>query len=144
MSESGTATLGMAVARRVRRKTKITATTRPIVITSVSSTSSTEARTVSVRSLRMSTSRPCGSDALSCGRSAFTRSATSMTFAPGWRWTFMMIARSVPAQPASCAFSAPSTTVATSATRMGAPFLYASTIGRNDAALKSWSLVASV
>ena len=61
--------------------------------TSVNSTSSTDARTVSVRSLRIFTSMPCGSDAWSCGRSAFTRSATSMTLAPGWRCTLRMMAR---------------------------------------------------
>ena len=71
----------------------MTATTRPMVRTSVSSTSSTDARTVSVRSLRIFTSIPCGSDAWSCGSSAFTRSATWMTLAPGWRWTLRMIAR---------------------------------------------------
>ena len=55
-----------------------------------------------------STSIPCGSDAWSCGRSAFTRSATWMTFAPGWRCTLRMMARLSSAQPASCAFSTPS------------------------------------
>ena len=88
----------------------MTATTRPIVMTSVRSTSSTEARTVSVRSVRIFTSMPCGSDACSCGSSAFTRSATWMTFAPGWRWTLRMMARLSSCQPASCAFSTPSTT----------------------------------
>ncbi len=87
----------------------MTATTRPTVMTSVFSTSSTEARTVSVRSLSTFTSIPCGSDAWSCGRSAFTRSATWMTFAPGWRWTLRMMARLSLAQPASWAFSTPST-----------------------------------
>ena len=100
----------------------MTATTRPIVRTSVRSTSSTDARTVSVRSLRIFTSMPCGSDAWSCGRSAFTRSATWMTFAPGWRCTFRMMARLSFAQPASCAFSTPSTTSATSRRRTGEPF----------------------
>jgi hypothetical protein len=109
-SDSGTAMLGMSVARRLRRKTKMTITTRPMVSTSVNSTSSTDARTVSVRSARMSTSMPCGSDASSCGRSAFTRSATSMTLAPGWRCTLRMMARLSLAQPASCAFSTPSMT----------------------------------
>ena len=54
-SESGTVTLGMTVAQNVRRNTKITATTRPMVSSSVNCTSSTEARMVCVRSLRIST-----------------------------------------------------------------------------------------
>ena len=37
---------------------------------------------------------PCGKRPTGAtGRSAFTRSATLMTLAPGWRWTFRMIAR---------------------------------------------------
>ena len=86
---------------------------------------------------------PCGSDACSCGRSAFTRSATWMTFAPGWRWTLRMMARLSFAQPASCAFSTPSTAFATSASRTGEPLAYAMTSGLKPSALKSWSLVAS-
>ena len=88
---------------------------------SVNCTSSTDARTVSVRSLRMLTSRPCGRLDWSCGSRAFTRSATWITFAPGWRCTLTMIARLPLAQPASCAFSTPSTTCATSRSRIGAP-----------------------
>ena len=121
----------------------MTATTRKIVRISVNCTSSTEARTVSVRSARMETSRPWGSVALSWGKSALTRSATSMTFAPGWRWTLRMMARRLPAQPASWAFSTPSTTSATSRRRIGAPLRYARISGRNCPALKSWSSVAS-
>ena len=91
--------------------------------TSVNSTSSTLARTVSVRSLRIDTWMPWGRLASSWGRSAFTRSATAITFAPGWRWTLRMIARRSSAQPASCAFSTPSMGVATSTSRRGEPFL---------------------
>ena len=89
--------------------------------TRVNSTSSTLARTVSVRSLRMATWMPWGRLASSWGRSAFTRSATWMTLAPGWRWTLRMIARCSSAQPASCAFSTESTGWATSCSRSGAP-----------------------
>ena len=67
-----------------------------------------------------------------------------MTFAPGWRCTFRMIARFSFAQPASCVFSTPSTAVATSDSRTGEPFAYAITSGLKPSALKSWSLVASV
>ena len=74
----------------------MTSTTRTMVRTSVNCTSSTEARTVSVRSLRI-----VHVDALrqrrraAAASSALTRSATSMTLAPGWRCTLRMMARFV-------------------------------------------------
>ncbi len=86
-------------------------------------TSSTEARTVSVRSARMLTSIACEIVDRSCGKSAFTRSAVSITLAPGCRCTLRMMARSLFAQPASWLFSTPSNTLATSSSRTGAPFL---------------------
>ncbi|MNW16485.1 hypothetical protein D3C71_2153440 [compost metagenome] len=43
INASGTVTLGIAVAQKLLRKTKMTMTTRPIVITRVVSTSRTEA-----------------------------------------------------------------------------------------------------
>ena len=52
-SERGTATAGIRVAGTVRRKRKMTSTTSATVSTSVNCTSVTEARMVSVRSLRM-------------------------------------------------------------------------------------------
>ncbi len=52
-SASGTVTLGITVAQKLRRKTKITPTTSTIVSIRVNCTSSTEARMVWVRSLRM-------------------------------------------------------------------------------------------
>ncbi len=66
-----------------------------------------------------------GSDACSCGSSCLMRSTTSMTFAPGWRWMLTMIAGLSFAHAARRTFSAPSTTSATSDSRIGAPFLYA-------------------
>ncbi len=89
--------------------------------TSVNCTSATEARTVSVRSLRMETFKACDSVGASRGSRALTRSATWMTLAPGWRCTLRMMARFSPAQPASCAFSTPSMASPTSLSRMGAP-----------------------
>ena len=50
-SDSGTATAGMMVARRLRRKTKITAMTSTIESSSSICTSSTDARMVVVRSV---------------------------------------------------------------------------------------------
>jgi hypothetical protein len=49
---SGTVTLGMIVAQRFLRKTKITITTSAMVMTRVTSTSRAEARMVLVRSER--------------------------------------------------------------------------------------------
>ena len=54
-SDSGTATLGMIVAARLRRNRKMTMTTRPTVSISSNCTSSTEARIVVVRSVRIET-----------------------------------------------------------------------------------------
>ena len=122
-SDSGTATPGMIVAGRLRRKTKITATTSPMASSSSISTSSTEARMVVVRSPSTRTSMEAGSDACSCGSSAFTRSTVSMTLAPGWRCTLRITAGVASAQAASRRFSASSTSRATSCTRTGLPFL---------------------
>src|SRR5438552_12733894 len=56
--------LGMTVARMLRRKRKITITTRATVSTSVNCTSSTDARIVVVRSVRISTLTAAGSAAV--------------------------------------------------------------------------------
>ena len=82
-SESGTVTLGMTVAQKVRRNTKITATTRPMVSSKVNCTSSTEARMVCVRSLRISTCSDGGIAAAGAAARALMRSTVSMTLAPG-------------------------------------------------------------
>ncbi len=121
-SESGTATLGMTVPTAVRRKRKMTMTTRPIVSISSNSTSRTEARIVVVRSVRIETFTAEGSDARSWGRSLLTRSTTAMMFAPGWRWMFTMTAGVRFIQAACFTFSAESTTAATSERWTGAPF----------------------
>ena len=101
----------------------MTATTSTTLSARVNCTSSTEARTVSVRSLTTFTSTPWGKAVYKRGSSAFTRSATSMTLAPGWRRTLTMMARFPSDQPASSSFSTPSMTLATSCRRMGAPLL---------------------
>ena len=120
-NESGTATLGITVAASVRRKRKITVTTSAIVIISSISTSWTEARIVVVRSVRIVTFTAEGSEARSCGSSVLMRSTTAMMFAPGWRWMLRMTAGTRFIQAACFTFSAPSTTVATSESRTGAP-----------------------
>ena len=114
VSDSGTDRLGMNVAGRLRRNTKITSTTRAIESSSSNSTSETEARIVVVWSERIRTSRAAGRVCSSFGSSAFTELTTASTFDPGWRWILTMIAGVLLAQAASSAFCAPSTTLATS------------------------------
>ena len=70
ISESGTATLGMMVAERLRRKRKITITTSAMVSMSSNSTSRTEARMVLVRSVRTVSFTAAGSVAWSLGSSS--------------------------------------------------------------------------
>ena len=84
-SDSGTATLGMMVAAKVRRKTKITATTSAMHSISSNSTSDTEALTVVVRSVSTAILMTGGMVARSFGSNALILSTTSMMFAPGWR-----------------------------------------------------------
>ena len=71
----------------------MTITTRATVSSRVNCTSATEARIVSVRSESIKTLIADGIEASSCGNRALTRSTVSMTFAPGCRWTGMMMAR---------------------------------------------------
>ena len=83
ITASGSATLVITVAQSLRRKRKITMTTSPTVKRSVNCTSATEARIVAVRSVKMAMRTEGGIDARSFGNSAFTRSAVSITLAPG-------------------------------------------------------------
>ncbi len=121
-SESGTATLAMKVAGRLRRNRKITSTTRATASSSSNSTSWTEARMPLVRSVTTVTWTPAGIEASSDGRSALIRSTVAMTLAPGWRWTLSTMAGVVLLQAPRRVFSGASTAVATSRTRIGAPF----------------------
>ena len=84
-SDSGTATLGITVAARFRRKMNITITTSAMVSIISNWTSLTEARMVTVLSVRIDISTEEGSDALSCGNNAWIRSTTAMILAPGCR-----------------------------------------------------------
>ena len=122
-SDSGTATPGIAVAAALRRNRKITITTSAIASASSIFTSVTEARIEVVRSESSSTCTDPGSAACSCGSSAFTRSTTSITFEPGWRWMLSSTAGVAFAQAASRTFSAPSTASATSVSRIARPAL---------------------
>ena len=88
ISDSGTARLGISVAGRLRRNRKVTNTTNPTAKASSHCTPRTDARMLSVRSVRMRTCTAAGRLAVSCGSRALTWSATAMTLAPGWRWMF--------------------------------------------------------
>ena len=74
--ERGTATLGMSVAERLRRKRKITMTTSATASISSNSTSLTEALIVVVRSVRMETCTLDGREPLSWGNRALMWSTT--------------------------------------------------------------------
>ena len=92
ISDTGTATLGIRVERRSRRKTKTTRMTSRMAMARVISTSRTEARMVRVASI--TTERSIAGDiaARSWGRIAWMRSTVAMMLAPGWRLITSMIA----------------------------------------------------
>ena len=83
--DTGTATLGISVARRSRRKMKTTSTTSATESSSVCCTSAMLARIVAVRSIGIESSMPAGICARSCGRSAKTLSTVRMMLAVGCR-----------------------------------------------------------
>src|SRR5271157_1963448 len=85
MSETGTATVGISVARQLRRKMKTTRITRMIERMRVRSTSLTDARMVVVRSRTIVVLMPWGMEASIEGNAARIRSTVSMMLAPGWR-----------------------------------------------------------
>ncbi len=74
---------GKIVAATVRKKRKITSTTKATVSINSNCTSSTEARMVVVRSVSTETLIDDGSEALSCGINFSTRSTTPMMFCAG-------------------------------------------------------------
>ena len=121
MSDSGTVTDGMMVAQNVRRKSSITPTTRPIVISRVSCTSSTDARIVCVRSLRMFTFTAGGIEAIRRGNCALMRFAVSMTFASGCLKMMRKTPRLPFAQAVLRTSSGPAIACPMSLTRNGAP-----------------------
>ena len=123
MRESGTATLGITVARPLRKKTNTTSTTRMTLRMSVICTSCTEARMVVDRSSATLMSMAGEMAVVRVGKSAFTRSMTSMMFAPGCRRMMMETLRLPSAQAATRSFSTLSSTLATSDSRtMASPF----------------------
>ena len=140
ISVSGRATLGITVAQNLRRKTKITITTSATASTSVICTSRTDARIVSVRSVRMAILTEVGEIERSRGSNALTRLAVSMMLAPGWRWMSTMTAGRPSTQPPRRTFSTLSITSPTSRMRMGTPFRLVRMTSRNSVTVKIWSL----
>ena len=133
-SESGTATLGITVARTVRRKANTTRMTRMMEMTRVNSVSCTDARMVTVRSSARSSLMEGGIEACNCGSRLRTRSTVAMMFAPGWRKMIISTASlacgtpalrppSTDAIPILRRSSTESCTSATSPRRTTAPFL---------------------
>ncbi len=120
-NDSGTARLGITVAQIVRRKTKITMTTSPIVSIIVNCTSCTAARTTSERSDTISTFTEGGTASSSFGIIFLIVSTSSMMLVPACFW----IASPSPGvwkyQAPIRLFCTPSTTSATSFSRTGAP-----------------------
>src|SRR5499426_2398653 len=105
-NDTGTATLGITVAARVRTKRNITMTTRAIHSINSNSTWRTDSRMVVVRSVRMVSSTEAGREALSLGSNSLMRSTTLMMLAPGCRWMLTMTDGTSFIQAASLTFSA--------------------------------------
>ena len=105
ISETGTATLGISVARTLRRNRNTTRITSTIEIISVRSTSCTDARIVVVRSSTIVKSIAAGIEAFSEGSAARMRSTVSMMFAPGCRKMISRIAGFPFTKPAARMFS---------------------------------------
>ena len=85
MSESGTATKGIRVARQLRRNKKITAITRTTVSPSSKYTSCTDDSMLVVMSVMVVTLIEAGRFASSWGRTFWMELTTVMVLAPGWR-----------------------------------------------------------
>src|SRR5579859_6841378 len=81
----GKARLGMMVAEMLRRKIKITITTRAMVRKRVNFTSLTESRMETERSYRISRLTACGIWARKVGSSFLMESTTSTVLVPGCR-----------------------------------------------------------
>ncbi len=92
-TESGSERLGMTVAATLRRKRKITMTTRAKVRSSVNCTSTTEWRIETERSYSVWIEIEAGSWGRTCSRSPCTASATWTVLVPGWRWIASVMAR---------------------------------------------------
>ncbi len=121
MSEIGTAMLGMKVARPLRRNRNTTMITSATEMSSVRSTSCSEARMVVVRSEAIRILIAAGIDALSTGSIALMRSTVSMMLASGCLKMISRMAGWPSAMPALRRSSTESTTVPRLDSSTGAP-----------------------
>src|SRR6185503_20332204 len=103
----GSARLGMTVAETLRRKRKITSTTRHRLSHSVNLTSATESRIETERSNRIWTFTAAGIWAWKLGSRRLMASTTSTVLVPGWRWMARAIERLPLNQLATLSFSTP-------------------------------------
>ncbi len=121
MSETGIATPGMTVARKLRRKAKTTRITRVPEMTRVCSTSFRELRMGGERSTTTERSISWGMAADSCGSRARIRSTVSMILAPGDLKMTTITAVLPLNRPSARTSSTESTTSPRSLRRTGAP-----------------------
>ncbi len=140
----GSATLGIAVADTLRRKRKITSTTRNSVSSRVNFTSFTDARIESERSNITCSESDAGSCWPMTGKSLFTASATATVFVPGCFWIASTTARSSMYQAAVLSFSTLSWACATSVSRTGRPSRKATMMFWYPFASCSWPLACTV
>ncbi|TWG86306.1 hypothetical protein L602_002100000950 [Cupriavidus gilardii J11] len=119
ISDTGTATLGISVARTLRRNRNTTMMTSATDSISVCSTSRSDARMVGVRSSTTSIEIEAGIIWRSDGSIALTRSTVSMMLAPGDRFSTSSTDGLPFAEPALRMSCTESVTVATSDSRTG-------------------------
>src|ERR1700722_2824234 len=93
--------LGIIVAERLRRKRKMTITTKKMVSINSNSTSATDALMAVVRSVSVVIRILAGRLDWSCGKSPLILFTTLIVLAPGWRCTFTITA-GVPFIQAAC------------------------------------------
>ncbi len=143
-SDSGTATPAASVGVARRRKANTTPITSATVISSVTWMSSTAARIVTVRSVKIEMSTPAGTQRRSSGSSAFTRSTVSMTLALGCLVTMSSTEGRLLYQPAARRLLLPRSTVATSPSFTTVPAPAFTTMPAKSSGVDRRSEVASV
>ena len=121
ISDSGSATPAISVARSDRRNSSTTSVTSTTERISVNCTSRTEARMVTVRSETIVRLTPAGIARCTLGISSRICLTTSITLAPGCRWMSMITAGVPWYQPPVRSFSSPSMMMATSPIVTGEP-----------------------
>ena len=126
-NDTTVATAGINVARALRKNALTTSTTSAIEMSSVISTSRSDARMELVLSDATDNFTSCGNCACSSGSKARMPSTVAITFASGWRRISTTTAASPLKSPSVLVFSVPSRTSATSCSRTAAPLRHATT-----------------